>query len=170
MALVPGRARILHALRNQRVRSDLRTRTIDCAISRRRISRIAPRITWRRPIQWGQPVRRVELRQAIKRSIRESVRLPIRAQLSEIVVQRTVLLRHKDNVIQRSQTLRLIGRSCHRLARIHRHRASSRTLASACGSRVLRRARSAKQCRRHTHQREEISSSHSTPQLLEFRG
>ncbi len=70
------------------------------------------------------------MRQAVVRAVGESIRLPIRAQLAKIIVERAILLRHKDNVIQHVHGLAYVECRGDRLGGVH-HDLASGGVASA---------------------------------------
>src|ERR1700723_3061756 len=88
--LIPGRARVFNTLRSQMIRSNQGSRVED-AVRWRRIIGIAARDGWRSST-------RVELGQAIKGLIGITVLRPIFSQRAKVVIERSILLRHENDV------------------------------------------------------------------------
>ena len=88
MALIPRRTQILSAFR----------RYVICRNRRSAVETWVGGICWHAIERW------------LLTGLRVSVRLPISGELSEVVIERTILLRHEDDVINRIDTL--IWRRC----------------------------------------------------------
>jgi hypothetical protein len=98
--LVPGRAGVFRALREQLERWNSRTMFVDYAVLRGWIGRIATGIGRRWFVVRWQSGSRIELRQAVEGSIAITVICPVLAQFAEVVIERAILLRHEDDVIE----------------------------------------------------------------------
>src|ERR1700692_2677235 len=132
MAFVPRRAGVFDALRNQVVRRNLRTGAVHRAVGGHGIGRIATRISRRRPVKRRGPRSRIELRQAIERNVRESIRPPVSPPLAEVMIQRSILLGHENNVIQYLYSLAEVESRRDRTGGIHRQLARA---SAAAGTR-----------------------------------
>src|SRR5215469_5056068 len=99
MTLIPRGARVLSALGNQFERVDLGAFAVDGAVCGRRKRWIAPRIAGRCAIKRRNAGRGIELRQPVERLVEISVLLPIEPQFSEVMIEGSVLLNDKDDVV-----------------------------------------------------------------------
>src|SRR5271165_1211218 len=76
---------------------------VESAVGRRRLVWIATWIRRSRTEKWRSSCCGVELRQPIERLVWITILCPILAQGAEIVIERTILLRNEDDVIDRRQ-------------------------------------------------------------------
>src|SRR4029077_8247789 len=98
--LVPGRAGILDALCDQFVRGNVRAVAVYRKVTRDGAGRIATWICRRRSVKGQNPRSRIELRQAGEGLVVDAICRPISTQCAQVVIQRTVLLCHEDDVLE----------------------------------------------------------------------
>src|ERR1700676_4037108 len=110
---------------------NLRVGAIHGTVGRYRIRGIATWIAWRRSVKRRRPRSRIKLRQTVKRNIRKFISPPVGSKRAKIMIERPVLLGHKDNVIQHIYGLVCVEGRRDRFVCIHRELAEGGTVAGA---------------------------------------
>ena len=172
MGLLPRRAGVFVAHRNH-VERGHQVACIPNAFAGIRAGGIASGDSGRRTIQRSRAAGRIELWQSVERLVRNSILLPVFPHGTEVVIERAIFLRKKDDVIDRTESCRSslecrrhrsIGRQSQaagsltrarpgpsfkgtaRLGRRRQHNRSSAGKAGGAGSRAVDPRRSAGHC------------------------